>query len=137
MRLLLSFLIVAFISAGCASQSARLNPGVKLSQFKRVYVEKRLNDNNATDAIIAAELRRRGFDASYGHLTMMPRDTEVVITYDARWTWDFRSYLIELHITANTAHSNKPIATGSYRQPGIVPKEPAEMIAVLFDKFLE
>lgn len=137
MRLILSLLILAFFSAGCASKTAHLNPSLKLSQYKRIYVEKRLNDNNATDALIAAELRRRGFDASYGHLTMMPRDTEVIITYDARWTWDFRSYLIELNITANTAHSNKPIATGSYRQPGIVPKEPAEMIAVLIDKFLQ
>lgn len=137
MRLILPFLVFAFFSVGCATKSARLSPDLKLSQYKRIYVEKRLNDNNATDALIAAELRRRGFDASYGHLTMMPRDTEVIITYDARWTWDFRSYLIELHINASTAHSNKPIATGSYRQPGIVPKEPAEMIAILVDKFLE
>lgn len=137
MRLLLSLLAIAFFTTGCATKTARLNPGIKLSQYKRIYVEKRLNDNNATDALIAAELRSRGFDASYGHLTMMPRDTEVVITYDARWTWDFRSYLIELNITATTAHSNKLIATGNYKQPGIVPKKPEAMISALLDKFLK
>lgn len=137
MRLVLSLLALAFLATSCATKTARLNPSVKLAQFKRVYVEKRLNDNNATDALIAAELNRRGFEASYGHLTMMPRNTEVLITYDARWTWDFRSYLIELNLEAHTAHSNKPIATGFYRQPGIIPKEPADMIATLLDKFLQ
>lgn len=137
LRSIFALFVLACLATGCATKTARLNPQLKLAQFKRVYVETRLNDNNATDALIAAELRARGFAASYGHLTMMPRDTEVLINYDARWTWDFRSYLIELNLSASTAHSGKPIATGSYRQPGIIPKTPAEMIAALLDKFLE
>lgn len=134
----LFFSLLAFVCfAGCAAKTTRLNPELKLGQFKRVYVEKRLNDNRSTDEIIAAELRRRGFEAGYGHLTMMPRETEVIITYDARWTWDFRSYLIELQLNARTAHSNKPIAFATYRQTGIIPKDPERVVSKLLTEFLE
>jgi len=123
--------------SGCATKPTALrNSELNLAEFSRVYVETRLNDNHAIDAKIAAELRRRGFAASHGHLTMMPEDSEVIVTYDARWTWDFRSYLIELHIAANTANTHKPIATGHLRQLGLRPKPPETLIARLLDQFL-
>ncbi|KXU38214.1 hypothetical protein AXK11_01060 [Cephaloticoccus primus] len=139
MRLLTILLLFfsAFVFTGCATKTARRSAEANLAQFSRVYVETRLNDNHAIDAMIAAELRRRGFQASHGHLTMMPEDTEILITYDARWTWDFRSYLIELHLSAAHARTKKLIATGHYRQPGLIPKKPEGMIATLFDKLLD
>lgn len=134
MRVLLSVLILSMLSA-CSSVNARRDPAVDLTKFQHFYVEQRLNDNNGTGELIAADLRRRGYDATCGHLTMMPDNVQVIIAYDARWTWDFRSYLIDLNISANLNHSNKLIATGSYHQPGIIPKEPAKLIKVLLDGF--
>jgi len=135
---LLALLLLLGSFSGCATKpTARHSSELNLAQFHRVYVETRLNDNHAIDATIAAELRRRGFAATHGHLTMMPEDTEVLITYDARWTWDFRSYLIELHLSANTAKTHKPIATGHLRQLGLRPKPPDALIARLLDQFLE
>jgi len=135
------FALVALLPlwlSGCATKpNAQRSSELTLAQFHRVYVETRLNDNHAIDATIAAELRRRGFIATHGHLTMMPEGTEVLITYDARWTWDFRSYLIELHLSANTAKTHKPIATGHLRQLGLRPKPPDALIARLLDQFLE
>jgi|GEM_PF-574407 len=129
--------LLALALSGCATKpTAQRNSELSLAQFHRIYVETRLNDNHAIDATIAAELRRRGFAASHGHLTMMPEDTEVLITYDARWTWDFRSYLIELHLSASTAQTRKPIANGHLRQLGLRPKAPEALIARLFDQFL-
>ncbi len=136
MRALLLLLLLPLL-ASCSSINARNNPTIDLKQYTRFFVEHRLNDNNATDAKIAAELRRRGYMATHGPLTMMPNDTQVVITYDAHWTWDFHSYLINLNITAMQAHSNKMIATGTYRQSGILPKSAEKMIQVLFTDFLE
>jgi len=124
--------------SGCATKpTAQRSAELNLAQFHRVYVETRLNDNHAMDAKIASELRRRGFTASHGHLTMMPEDTEVLISYDARWTWDFRSYLIELHLAASTAKTHKPIATGQLRQLGLRPKPPEALITRLLDQFLK
>jgi len=134
------FSLVALFSlgiSGCATKpTTKRNSELSLAQFHRIYVETRLNDNYAIDAKIATELRRRGFKASHGHLTMMPEDTEILITYDARWTWDFRSYLLELHIAANTAKTHKPIATGHLRQLGLRPKSPETLIARTLDQFL-
>ena len=136
MRLLLLIVSLAFLTA-CSSTDIRRDPATDLNQFKRFYVETRINDNHATDALIAAELRSRGFQATHGHLTMMPDDIEVLITYDARWTWDFRSYLIDLEITARNPHTRRLLATGNAHHPGITKKEPAKMIAAIFDKFLQ
>jgi len=131
------FALVALLLSGCATKpNAQRSSELSPAQFSRIYVETRLNDNNAIDAKIAAELRRRGFAASHGHLTMVPEDTEVLITYDARWTWDFRSYLIELHLSASTAKTRKPLASGHTRQLGIVPKAPETLIARTLDQFL-
>ncbi|MCF7688091.1 MAG: hypothetical protein K9M98_05345 [Cephaloticoccus sp.] len=136
MRTFLVLLIFPLLTA-CSSMTSRRNPAVDITQYKRFYVEQRLNDNNSTAALIAADLRARGYVAGHGPLTMMPDDAQVLVTYDARWTWDFRSYLIDLNITAALPHSNKMIATGSYHQPGIRPKDATKMIHILLNGFFK
>jgi len=136
MRLLLIIVSFVFLTA-CSSTKIRRDPATDLNQFQRFYVESRLNDNHSTDALIAAELRNRGLEATHGHLTMMPNDIEVLITYDARWTWDFHSYLINLEITARNPHTRRLMATGTSRHVGITKKEPSKMIEAIFNKFLQ
>lgn len=136
MRFLLLIVSLSLLTA-CSSTKVRQDPATNLSQFKRFYVEHRLNDNHATDALIAIELRNRGFEADHGPLTMMPEDTQVLITYDARWTWDFHSYLINLEISARHARTRKLIATGNHRHSGLTKKTPAKMIHSIFQKFLK
>lgn len=132
---LLGLALLLSLCSGCSSMNARRNPAVALGQFQRFYVEQRLNDNHGIGERIAADLRSRGYSATCGHLTMMPADTEVLITYDARWSWDFRSYLINLDITARRAYANAIIATGNYHHPGITNKSPETMIRALLDDF--
>ena len=131
---LLVLLAVATVCAvaGCSSVSAR--KVVALDQFKRYYVERQLNENNHLDEYIAAELRRLGREASSGPRTMMPKNTEVIVTYDARWTWDFKTYLIELDVELHTQFPSKKLADGRYYQPSIKPKPPADAVRELFEK---
>lgn len=129
------FLLLPVLFAGCSSVNARRHPEIKLNQFQRFYIEQRLNDNHSVGELIAADLRSRGYSATCGHLTMMPEDTEVLITYDARWTWDFRSYLINLDITARRAYANTILASGNYHHPGVTNKSPETMIRALLDDF--
>ena len=136
MRFLLLLLTLPLLAA-CSSMTSRHDPAVKLNQFKRFYVKQQLNDNHATGDLIAAELRARGYQADCGPLTMMPAQTEVLIYYDARWTWDFHSYLIDLSITARRTFSDKMLATGSYHHPGATPKKPGKMINALLDAFFK
>lgn len=118
-------LALAFLT-GCSSVSTR--KVMPLDGFRRIYVEQRLNDNHQLAELLATELRRLGCEASSGPLTMMPETTEAVLTYDDRWAWDFRSYLIEFNLELHTARSNKKLADARYYQPSIKTRSPAEVI---------
>src|SRR4051812_45211719 len=70
----------ALFLAGCNSMqtSRKVMP---LDAFPRIFVVEELNDNHHLDALIVAELRRLGRDASSGPRTMMPDNTDAVVTY--------------------------------------------------------
>lgn len=133
---LIVLLLAATLLAGCSSLSSHQNPTVDFSKFQRYYVERRLTDNHNLDQVIVNDLRRRGLEASCGHLTMMPEKIDIIVGYDDRWTWDFKSYLIELNLTFREARSNKLISTATYRNPGPRTKDPAVMITKILDSFL-
>lgn len=129
--------LAATILAGCSSLSSQQNPAVDFGKFKSYYVEHRLTDNHGIDQMIVNDLRQRGLTASCGHLTMIPEKVDVIIAYEDRWTWDFKSYLIELNVIARNARTNKMIATATYRHPGPLSKDPEVMIAKILDGFLK
>lgn len=133
---LLFVLAATSLLAGCSSLSSHQNPTVDFSKFQHYYVERRLTDNHNLDQMIVADLRRRGLEASCGHLTMMPEKIDVIVGYDDRWTWDFKSYLIELNLTFRDARSNKLISSGTFRNPGPRTKDPEVMIRKILDSFL-
>lgn len=119
--------------AGCTTAvSAR--KVVALDRYQRIYVERRLNDNNRIDELFVAELRRLGRDASSGPLTMMPEKIDLLLTYDTRWEWDFKTYLIELNLELHTVHPRKKLADARYYQPNVRNRPPPEVIRELLDR---
>ena len=138
MKSWLPLLLLLGLLAGCSSVDTRTAPKANLAKYQRVYVEARLNDNNGMDQRIANELNRRGYTASSGPLTLMPEDTELVVTYDARWEWDFRQYLIELSVSVRPVRNFTVLASGRYFHPGLTSKTPDAMVqgllALIFPK---
>lgn len=133
LRLLLLLSFLALAGAGCTTAvSAR--KVVPLDRFQRIYVEQRLNDNHRLDELFVAELRRMGRDASSGPLTMMPEKIDALLTYDARWEWDFKNYLIELNLELHTVHPRKKLADARYYQPSIKTKPPVEVVREVIDR---
>jgi hypothetical protein len=126
---LLPFFLLVTLLAGCSSASTR--KVIELDAFRNIYVEQRLADNNHLDQIIVAELQRLGRVASSGPRTMMPDNTDAVLTYTDRWGWDFKTYLIEMNIELHTARTRKKLADGRYYQPSLKTKSPAEVIREL------
>ena len=126
LSLLWPALAALLLVAGCSSVSTR--KVVALDRFQRFFVERRLNENNHLDALIVAELQRLGRQAASGPRTMMPENTEVLVTYDARWTWDFKTYLIELNLEFHTVFPEKKLADGRYYQPSVKPKPPTDVV---------
>ncbi len=128
----LLLLLVSILVTACSSVSTQRNPKADLSRFKRFYVEHRLNDDHHIDELIVAELRSLGREASAGPLTMMPRDTDAIVSYADTWAWDFKSYLYQLDIGIRDARKERGLATGSFRQPSMITKTPAQVIHIIF-----
>ncbi len=131
MKFLVPLFALGLLAAGCASLDTHKQ--AEYSQYHRFYVEHRLTDNHHLDELIVAELKARGFEASSGPLTMMPEGIEVIVSYDDRWAWDFRSYLIELTIELRANITDKPLAAGHYHQAPAVTKSPETVIREIID----
>jgi lysyl-tRNA synthetase class I len=126
-RLLTLVMFSALVLAGCSSIETR--KVVDLSRFKHIYVEHRLTDDRRLDEMIVQELLRLGYDASRGPLTMMPDNADAVLSYEDRWEWDFKTYLIELTVNVRTARTTKKLADGHFYQPTPNSKPPAEVVS--------
>jgi hypothetical protein len=135
---LLFALAGAILLGGCAQISTRTIPNVDLPGHKRVFVEKRLADSYGVAEEIALELRNLGYDASSGAPTMMPLNTELIVSYDDMWTWDFSTYMIEFDVQVRSARSDKILAMGHYFRPTMVfGHPPAAMIHELLVKLFK
>lgn len=129
-----SCLIVLFILlAGCSSVETHVESTSDLRKFHHVFVRSASNDSNNVDQLMVDALRRLGFDASAGPRTMMPDNAEVVIDYESRWDWDFRTYLIQLNVTVRDARTETKLGGGSVFHPGVTSKSPAEMVQYVLD----
>ena len=116
MKWLFSLLLLLTL-AGCASVQTKVKDGRTLAGQQRFFVLSNLNDNHAIDQLITRSLKARGLTADYGPLTMLPKETQVLITYKDRWTWDFSEHLIALEIGAidpDPELVRPPYATAAY-----------------------
>lgn len=128
MRSVALLFVFVFLIAGCSSTSTFRGKGVDLGKFKRLYVEQNLADHHGINGMIAAELRSLGYEATTGPATMMPRGIEAIVTYRDEWTWDFKTYLIDIEITVRDPRSPRILAQGRYFRPGITNKAPSAMV---------
>ena len=128
---LLALMAVTLVFSGCAT-ALSTRKAVDLAPFKRIFVESRLSDNHRLDAIIATELRALGYDATFGVATMRPEQgVDAIVSYEDRWQWDFKDYLIEMKIDVRDVRTNKPLATGSYFQASLRTKRPPEVVRLI------
>ena len=121
----------ALLFTGC-STALSVRKAVDLAPYKRIYVESRLSDNHRLDEQLARELKSYGIDATFGVATMRPeRGIDAIMTYEDRWQWDFKDYLIDMQIDLRETRRNQPLATGHYHQAGITTKTSAEVIRLI------
>ncbi|HLP26801.1 MAG TPA: hypothetical protein VK477_14055, partial [Acidobacteriota bacterium] len=118
---------------GCGSLTTEGR--VDLGKRRHVWVEQRLNDNLGVGRKLAAELTALGYEADVGPLTMMPENTDWIVTYDAREEWDFRAYLIELNVSVRPMKDyNVILSTARYFHPGVTKKSSDVMMHELMVK---
>jgi len=126
------------LSAGCGHITARALPNANLSGHRHIFVEHRLPDSYGVADEIARQLRVMGYDASAGALTMMPGDTELIVSYEDMWTWDFNNYMIEIDMQVRSARGDRVLAVGHYFRPSMVfGHPPSDMIHELLVKLFK
>jgi hypothetical protein len=105
---------LALLLGGCASFDASVDGGQSLKGVQRFFVVSNLNDNRALDHQIAKALKARGLAAEVGPLTMMPDDTQAVVTYQDHWAWDFGEHLVFLRINVRKPAQDQSYASATF-----------------------
>jgi hypothetical protein len=105
---------LGLLLGGCASYDVQVERGKSLAGVQRFFVVSNLNDNHALDHRIAEAIKARGFEAEIGPLTMMPDNTQAIVTFQDRWAWDFGDHLVYLSLNAQDATSHDTIAVVSF-----------------------
>jgi hypothetical protein len=122
---------VALLLTSCSSKT-QIDPKVRPDQLHHIFVEHLLADGHNVDELIARELRRLGYDASAGPMTMMPDGTEAILAYQAEWTSDFTTYLIELDVALRD-QTGKEIAVGQVVRPSVMGNDTNAMVVRVID----
>ncbi len=109
--LLLPALVILGLLAGCSTYDAKVERGRSLEGVQRYFVQSNPNDNRAIDHQIAAALKARGVEVETGPLTMMPDETQAIVTYQDHWTWDFGDRLVFLQLIVRDRKTSQTYAT--------------------------
>jgi hypothetical protein len=132
LRICAAFVALGLL-ASCHTVHTDVDRTVKLTSYQHIYVERELSDGRHLDRMLAKELIRLGYDASSGPLTLMPEDTQAIIAYQAQWTFDFTTYLIELDLAVRDAKSGREVGVSRYFHPAVLAKDPAKIVAAAID----
>lgn len=123
----LAALLLAVASSGCANRAtAKVDPSANLSAIKTMHVVKIPEETAGIDALIADDLRRRGYTVTQG--VEKPSDVDATVTYIDRWMWDITMYLLELTVTIRDGKTEFPLATGNSMHTSLTRKSPPEMV---------
>jgi hypothetical protein len=134
-----TWLILGFavMLGGCASYNIQVDRGRSLKGIQRFFVVSNLNDNHALDRQIAEVLKDRGREADTGPLTMMPDNTQAIITFQDHWSWDFGDHLVYLQISIRDTHSEQPFGSVSFSAKIPLHEDASDTVARLVDQLLD
>lgn len=123
----LSLILLASSLVGCANRAtARVDPSADLKSMKTMHVVKIAEETAGINALIADDLRHRGYTVTTG--TDKPGAVDAVVTYVDKWMWDITMYLLELTIMIREPKTDFPLATGNSFHGSLTRKSPPEMV---------
>ncbi len=122
--------------AGCASYVAKVERGPGLAGVQRYFVLSNPNDSHALNHQLAAALKARGYEAETGPLTMLPDDTQAIVSYQDHWTWDFGDHLVYLQVSVRDRKTGQPYAAVTFSTKLPTRKPPSGIVDGLVAQFL-
>ncbi len=124
----LSLAAVLVLSGGCSTLQATKAPGTDLSRLKTFHVQRLAADTRGIEQIIAQELTKRGFVASFGLEETPSTPVDAIVTYQDKWMWDITMYMIQLTVQVRDGKDRTVLATGQSYRPSLVRKSPEGMV---------
>lgn len=134
MKPVLVLLAVLCLTTGCSTSYRWKAPTAKLEERKYYYVETETSDGKNLHLLIANELRAMGYTVTSGHLTMIPKQADTLVSFQSRWEWDFTTYLIELNLQVRDVRTGKILAHSGYHRPAISGTSTTAMIQHVLGK---
>jgi len=128
MKIHAPLILFALLLASCTSVSTDNRHAADLAKVKHLYVEHRQNDNHALDQLIVTELQALGYDAACGPTTMMPDNTQGIITYEDQWVFDFSTHMVALDLRVRSADKDQTIGSGHYFNRGVSRVSPENIV---------
>ncbi|MCB1225079.1 MAG: hypothetical protein KDK99_04640 [Verrucomicrobiales bacterium] len=121
--------------ASCASVKSNVTPGETVKNVRAIYVEHNPEEDQGIDAMIASELRSRGYRSTNGPASSRPSGMDAVLRYNDKWMWDITMYLLQLDMALYRTGSGKIVEASSYR-PSLQRKQPRDMVKETLDALL-
>ncbi len=112
-RAILIVALASLISMACASISVDPLTAAARGPSAVFYVANHGSDSRGLERIIAEEIRVRGFEVTSGPSANHPASANFIVTYVDRWSWDMRTYLLEIKIEVRDAKTH--LIVGSSR----------------------
>jgi hypothetical protein len=133
--LLFLLLAVGALFAACApfKVESKLVGRPDLSTARTFYVAHNPDDTGTLDKVIQDELTGRGFSASRGDKNAMPKDVDILVTYEFHWFWDLTNYLLQFEIELRDPATYFPLAKGESWRASLARRTPEEMAKEILD----
>ena len=121
--------LVLGLTSGCVTQlKSDIAPGTNLAALKKIHVIHQPADGRGIDGLIAERLNLMGRQATHGEKSVMPADTQAIITYQDKWMWDITMYMIELNVQVRNPQSDVAMASGHSLRTSLARKSPPDMV---------
>ena len=133
-RALALALLGALAVAGCSTdRSSAVLPGVDLSRYRSAFVTCQPKDGAGICDYIARDLRERGWQVTTSAEPLKPREADVLVDYEDRWSWDVSVYLLTLRIDLRAPQTNLLLATSRVYRTSLARGTPASMTREALD----
>lgn len=127
LKYILMVLLLVTLTA-CANLQAYKAPGADFNKIQSIYVTNKNGDDSNIDRIIAEQLCKMGYKATYGSTLKTSDVVDALVSYEDKWMWDMTMYLLKLNINVLDGTTSQFIAKGESYRPSLQRKSPEGMV---------
>ena len=120
--------LLLFFVSGCSSNvSIRLSPTADLTKYIKFYVQPLPVDGRGINRVNRDEMNNLGLKTTTGPATIIPRNIDMIVTYEDRWRWDLVMFMTSLTLNFRDVETDSIVASGQTTSGSFDGKTPSLM----------